>query len=289
MDGFGICGLQLAGRAGNNVDSMIEEIDGVKRRFPWVQMMLLGELNAHGARVADAEPLPSAAELAFAEAARRNQIWLIPGTMYERVGAEVYNTASVINPAGQVIARYRKVFPFCPYERGVACGKELCTFDVPGVGRFGVAICYDMWFPELVRALALRGAEVILNPTMTNTIDRDVEVAIARANAAMNQCYFVSVNVADRLGCGESCIFGPGGELIHRAGKTREIIPVELDFAYLRRVRRTGWHGLGQPLKSLRDSTMNFATELSPATRARALQDLGPLAMPSAMPSDGSV
>jgi len=288
MDGFGICGLQLAGRAGNNVDSMIEEIDGVKRRFPWVQMMLLGELNAHGARVADAEPLPSAAELAFAEAARRNQIWLIPGTMYERVGAEVYNTASVINPAGQVIARYRKVFPFCPYERGVACGKELCTFDVPGVGRFGVAICYDMWFPELVRALALRGAEVILNPTMTNTIDRDVEVAIARANAAMNQCYFVSVNVADRLGCGESCIFGPGGELIHRAGKTREIIPVELDFAYLRRVRRTGWNGLGQPLKSLRDSTMNFATELSPATRGRALQDLGPLAMPSATPSESS-
>ena len=112
-----IAGLQLEGQRGNNVDSMIEEIDGVKRRFPWVQMVVAGELNAHGARVADAESLPSATERRFAEAARRNQIWLIPGTVYERAGAKVYNTASVINPSGQVIARYRKIFPFCPYEQ----------------------------------------------------------------------------------------------------------------------------------------------------------------------------
>ncbi len=158
--------------------------------------------------------------------------------MYERAGAKVYNTASVINPAGNVVTRYRKIFPFCPYEQNVTPGNELCTFDIPDVGRFGLAICYDMWFPELVRSLAIRGAEVILHPSMTSTLDRDVEVAIARASAAVNQVYFVSVNVADRLGCGESCVYGPGGELIHRAGRTREIIPVELDLGYLRRLRR---------------------------------------------------
>jgi predicted amidohydrolase len=282
MNTFGIAGLQLEGQRGNNVDSMIEEIDTVKRRFPWVQMVLMGELNAFGARVEDAEPLPSGTEQHFAEAARRNRVWLIPGTLYERAGADVYNTASVIDPAGKVIARYRKVFPFCPYEQNVACGNELCTFDVPGVGRFGVAICYDMWFPELVRALVLQGAEVILHPSLTNTLDRDVEVAIARAHAAMNQCYFVSVNVGNRLGYGESCVYGPGGELIHRAGKTREIIPVELDFEYLRRVRRTGWQGLGQPLKSLRDSKMDFAPQLSVATRRAAFKDLGALELPRA-------
>lgn len=284
MNTFGIAGLQLEGQRGSNVDSMIEEIDTVKRRFPWVQMVLLGELNAFGARVDDAEPLPSATEKRFAEAAKRNRIWLIPGTMYERVGAEVYNTASVINPAGEVIARYHKVFPFCPYEQNVACGSELCVFDVPDVGRFGVAICYDMWFPELVRSLALKGAEVILHPSLTNTIDRDVEVAIARASAATNQCYFISVNVANRLGNGESCVCGPGGELIYRAGKTREIIPVELDFEYVRRVRRTGWQGLGQPLKSFRDSAMEFTPQLSAAARRSALRDLGTLELPRADP-----
>ena len=103
--------------------------------------------------IADAESLPNSTEQRFAEAARRNQIWLIPGTMYERAGAKIYNTASVIDPAGNVVTRYRKIFPFCPYEQNVACGNELCTFDIPDVGRFGLAICYDMWFPELVRSL----------------------------------------------------------------------------------------------------------------------------------------
>ena len=168
----------------------------------------------------------------------------------------------------------------------MACGNELCTFDVPGVGRFGVAICYDMWFPELVRSLAFGGAEVILHPSMTSTLDRDVEVAIARASAAVNQCYFVSVNVADRLGCGESCVYGPGGELIHRAGRTREISRSNWTFAYLRRVRRTGWQRLGQPLKSLRDSTMDFAPHSVDRLRAAAsLRDLGPLEMPGAIAS----
>ena len=289
MDIYGIAALQLEGQGGSNVDSMIEEIDTVRRRFPWVQMVLLGELNAFGARVGDAEALPSPTEQRFADAARRNGIWLIPGTMFERTSDGVYNTASVINPAGNVVARYRKTFPFCPYEQNVACGNELCTFEVPGVGRFGVAICYDMWFPELVRSLVLSGAEVILHPSMTNTIDRDVEVCMARAHAAMNQCYFVSVNVAGRLGSGDSCIYGPGGELIHRAGKTREIVPVELDFGYLRRVRRTGWQGLGQPLKSLRDSKMDFTPQLSIAARTKALRHLGALELRRVEPPDDAV
>ncbi len=282
MTTFGIAGLQLEGQRGNNVDSMIDEIDLVKRRFPWVSMVVLAELNAFGPRLDDAAALPSATEARFAEAARRNGIWLIPGTMYERVGGEVYNTASVIDPAGSVVQRYRKIFPFCPYEQNVACGSQLCVFDVPQIGRFGLAICYDMWFPELVRSLALAGAEVIINPTLTNTIDRNVELSIARANAAVNQCYFVSVNAAGRLGFGESIICGPGGEVIYQAGKSREIIPVELDFEYLRRVRRTGWQGLGQPLKSLRDSNMDFTSHLSLAARRKAFGGLGALEVPGA-------
>ena len=282
MSTFGIVGLQLEGRAGDNVDSMIEEIDSVARRFPWARMVVLAELNAFGARVQDAQELPGDVENRFREAARRNGIWLVPGSIYEKAGEEVYNTSSVIDPAGEVVARYRKMFPFCPYERNVAWGSRLCVFDVPGVGRFGLAICYDSWFPELTRSLAVLGAEVILNPTLTNTIDRDMEISIARANAAVNQCYFVSVNAAGRLGFGESCICGPGGELIYRAGKSREVIAVELDFDYLRRVRRTGWQGLTQPLKSFRDSTIDFTPYLSVEARREALRDLGALEMPGA-------
>ncbi len=87
--------------------------------------------------------------------------------MYELAGDHVYNTASVIDPAGEVVGRYRKMFPFEPYERGISAGDEFLVFDVPEVGRFGVSICYDTWFPEVPRTLAAMGAEVILRPTLT--------------------------------------------------------------------------------------------------------------------------
>src|SRR5262245_18880486 len=172
---FSIAGLQIDTAATNNVESMLDELALVKQRFPWVQMVMFGELNAFGAKTMHAEPLPSATERAFRDAARLNNVWLLPGTVFERDGASIYNTASVINPQGEVVLRYRKMFPFLPYEAGVTGGDRPGVFDVPGVGRFGVSICYDMWFPESVRALACAGAEVILHPSLTNTIDRDLE------------------------------------------------------------------------------------------------------------------
>ena len=120
----------------------------------------------------------------------------MPGSIYERDGDRIYNTAPVIDPDGKVVARHRKIYPFLPYERDVACGDAHTVFDIPDVGRFGVSICYDMWFPETTRALAWMGAEVILHPSLTNTVDRDVEIAIARASAATNQCYFIDLNCA---------------------------------------------------------------------------------------------
>ena len=177
-----------------------------------------------------------------------------------------------------MIARYRKQFPWLPYEKRVASGDDYCVFDVPDVGRFGLSICYDMWFPETVRTLAWMGAEVILHPSLTSTIDRDVECAMIRAHAAQNQCYFVDCNVAGLLGVGESCIAGPGGEVIYQAGKGREIIPLKLDMDYLREVRQHGWQNLGQPLKSFRDSTLAFPPYRE-GRDSEALKALGELAM----------
>lgn len=92
--------------------------------------------------------------------------------MFERAqGGRIYNTASVINPAGEVVTRYRKMFPSYPYEEGVTGGSDFCVFDVPDVGRFGVSICNDMWLPETSRTLAVMGAEVVLHPTLTSSID----------------------------------------------------------------------------------------------------------------------
>ena len=215
----------------DNVDRMGAFLRHIRARFPWVRLVMFSELSPLGPKVAKAEPLPGPTETRLAALARDTGLWLIPGSLFEKVagpeGERVYNTTPVINPQGEVIARFRKLFPFRPYEREVSGGKEFCVFDVPGAGRFGVSICYDMWFPETTRQMVAMGAEVILHPTMTNTIDREVELTVARASAVMFQTYFFDVNSAGGLlGYGRSIICGPDGEILHQAGNAKEIIPV---------------------------------------------------------------
>lgn len=279
MTTFAIAGLQLTVQSGDNTDNMLAEIDKVMGRFPWLEMVVLSELNACGADRSLAEPMPGPTETRFCEIARTHGIWLIPGSLFEADGSRIYNTVPVINPIGEVIARYRKMFPWTPYENGDNPGSDFVVFDVPNVGRFGVSNCYDMWFPETVRTLAWMGAEVILHPSLTSTIDRDVETAMVRAHGAQNQVYFFDVNAAGPVGVGQSCVAGPGGEVIYQAGKDREIMPLKLDLAYLREVRANGWQNLGQPLKSFRDSNVVFPPYQAGET-SKALQELGELRLP---------
>jgi predicted amidohydrolase len=183
----------------------------------------------------------------------------------------------VIDPDGAVIARHRKMFPFLPYESGVEGGTEFVVFDVPDVGRFGVSICYDMWFPETSRTLAVMGAEVILHPTLTGTVDREVECTIARATAACNQCFVVDINGCEDGGNGRSSFVGPLGDLLYQAGAGEEMIPIEIDLDRVRRTREVGLRGLGQPLKSFRDRKVDFDVyNRSPEAHAY-LDTLGPL------------
>ena len=227
--------------------------------------------------VRSACPVPP--KRSFRASRARTRVWLIPGSMFERSGADVFNTASVINPAGNVVARYRKVFPFYPYEEGVKAGDSFCVFDVPGAGRFGISICYDIWFPETTRALAWQGAEIVINTSLTNTVDRDVELSLARAAAASNQCYVFNVNGAGVLGYGRSIVCGPGGEVLYQAGAGREVLALELDLDQVRNVRERGWNGLGQVLKSFRDHPIAYP-QYQQGAESTALGALGPLAKP---------
>lgn len=279
MSRFAVAGLQLELPNRNNLEQIHAEIELAVRRFPWLDMVVLAELASFGPNLAAAQPMPGPAEHAYAGLAKKLGIWLVPGSLYERQGDRIYNTAPVIAPDGSVVARYRKMFPWLPYEKDVAPGSDFVVFDVPGVGRFGLSICYDTWFPETTRALAWFGAEVLIHPTMTSTIDRDVELAMVRSSAATNQCYVIDVNAAGRLGNGRSIVAGPGGEVIHQAGTTREFIPVVLDLDQVRSARRHGWHGLGQPLKSFRDSAVRFP-QYAAGAQSDALDALGRLEMP---------
>ena len=85
-----------------------------------------------------------------------------------------FNVAPVINSSGSLVTKAKKIFPWLPYEKGVESGDDVCVFEMPNIGKIGVQICYDLWFPEISRMQALNGAELIINPTLTPTKDREI-------------------------------------------------------------------------------------------------------------------
>ncbi len=278
---FAVAGVQMhvsAHRA--NVPAMKDKVDLVMARFPWVQMIVFSELATYG-------PLPNHhtesvefVEDELSEQAVKYGIWILPGSVFEKCDGHTYNTASVINPDGIVIGRHRKMFPFAPYEAGIEGGTEFLVFDVPEIGRFGVSICYDIWFPETTRTLTAMGAEVLLHPALTGTIDRDVELSIARASAAMFQCYVIDINGLGAGGIGRSTVIDPAGTVLYQAGDGDEIIPVEIDLELVRRQRAVGLMGLGQTHKSFRDRAVNFDVYDRGYFDETYLESLGPLKMP---------
>ncbi|MFO1154817.1 MAG: carbon-nitrogen hydrolase family protein [Rhodospirillales bacterium] len=280
MPHFAVAGIQTHVWIENNLGHLHKRLDLLMHLYPWVQMVVLSELAAHGPVTHSAEPLPGPTEAAFQAMARQHRIWLVPGSFYERRDGAVYNTTPVIDPHGDVVARYSKIFPFTPYEEGVTPGREFCVFDVPEVGRFGVAICYDIWFPEIARTLTSMGVEVILNPVLAHFIDRDADLLIAQATAAMFQSYVFHINGLGAGGTGRSLVVGADGRVLHQAGSAEELIPIEIDLGLVRRERARGLRSMGQPLKSFRDRSVEFPVYDRASFDDAYLRSLGSLAKP---------
>ena len=280
MTPFAIAGVQMHISSQNNLHEMSQRLDMLMHLHPWVQMVVFSELAPFGPSIEHAQVMPGCAEDQLRAMAKHHGVWLIPGSMFELNDGLIYNTLPVINPEGEIVTRYRKVFPFMPYEVGVSSGDECLVFDVPEVGCFGLSICYDLWFPETTRTLVSKGAEVILHPVLTNTIDRDVELHIARASAAMFQAYVFDINGLGAGGNGRSCVIDPSGRALHQSQGQEEFIPIEIDLDQVRRQRERGMLHLGQPLKSFRDRKADFAVYNREIWDDSYLQSLGPLTKP---------
>jgi formamidase len=238
------------------LDRLAERAPRVRELVPHAQLLLLPELHlaavpaplddrdpAYAERVAVELPGPLTARLG--EVARDCGLWLVPGTVFERSDAGIHNTALAFSPDGELVARYRKVFPWQPHESCVR-GDAFVTFDIPAAGRIGLSICYDGSFPESARELARQGAELILQPSLTTTSDRDHELVMARANAVFNQLYVVSLNAAAPAGLGRSVVVDPEGLVRARAGESEEMLTDVLDLDAVTRVRRFGTAGVSR-------------------------------------------
>ena len=234
------------------------EIAELKKNFPEIQLFVFPELylSALGpvsrgvpprySPTAVAETIPGPLTDRLCKLAEALGTWLVPGSFYELGDDDkIYNSAVAISPKRGIVARYRKIFPWRPWERTTA-GNEFAVFDVDGLGRAGLMICYDGWFPEVARHLAWMGAEVILQPTATGTSDRQQELVLARANAIVNQVFVVNPNMGGGAGPGQSIIVDPEGHPLQVAGSGEEFLTEVLDLDAVQRVRDFGSVGLNR-------------------------------------------
>jgi formamidase len=234
---------------------MDEQVARVMKVAPATRLVMFPELylaalppalEPHDDRDELAVEVPGALTESLGAIARRNGVWLVPGSVYERgENDKVHNTCLVLSPDGELVATYRKVFPWQPHE-ACAPGDSFVTFDVPDVGRIGLSICYDGSFPETCRELAWMGAEVVLQPSLTTTSDRDQELVMARANAIFNQLYVVSLNAGSPAGLGRSVIVDPEGLVRLQAGDGEELLTDVLDLDAVTRVREFGTAGVSR-------------------------------------------
>ena len=274
MKPFSIAAIQLNLARKDNYALLESKAREAVFRFPWLQMLVFSELAVGGAGASNSNFFLSEYLDKLKELAKELDIWMIPGSFYEETEEGIFNTTPVIDNKGDLVTKCRKLYPFLPYETGVAAGNEVCVFEIPGSGKVGIHICYDIWFPETSRALALKGAEVILHPSLTDTCDRDVERAMVKATAAQQQCYYIDVNAGGEQGVGLSLIAGPDGEILHDALAGEEFMLVVVDFDRVRRCRKRGLKGLGQPIKSYRDDPKQHLSEVSDTDYLNKLGDL---------------
>jgi predicted amidohydrolase len=175
-----------------------------------------------------AEQVPGPTTEFLGNLARAHRLYIVAGIL-ERDGAEVHNTAVLLDRDGKLAGTYRKVcLPREESDGGVAPGGEFRTFDTD-FGRIGIMICWDVAFPEPARELALDGAEVIFLPIWGGN------TTLARARAIENQVYLVSSSYDMETG-----VFGLEGELIAEATDAQPVVVVEVDLG-----KKKDWPWLG--------------------------------------------
>lgn len=248
---------------GESLTAFAAEVNDALTAQPHSKLVVFPELHLFGDTYPDqqrtevlqssAEPLDGPRVKELRELAADLGIWLVPGSVCERgPEGQLFNTQLVLSPDGGLAGYYRKIFPWRPFEP-YDPGERFTTVDLDGIGRVGLNICYDAWFPEVTRQLAWMGAEVILNVVKTTTPDRRQELVLAKANAIVNQVFMVSVNCAGPTGKGRSLIVDPEGNTVAEADDDAPaLLAAELDLSAVEHVRLHGTENLNRPWSQFR-------------------------------------
>ena len=211
-----------------------------------------------------AETIPGPSTKLYCELARKYGVVIVASLFEKRAPGLYHNTAVVIESNGEIVGKYRKMhIPDDPayYEKFYFTPGDLGFHPIQtSVGKLGVLVCWDQWYPEAARLMALQGAEMLIYPTAIGYADNDTPEeqqrqrmawqTVMRGHAVANGLPVVAVN---RVGLepdpsgqtagiqfwGTSFVAGPQGELIYEASTDEEeSIVVEMDMERSEQVRR---------------------------------------------------
>jgi deaminated glutathione amidase len=201
-----------------------------------------------------AQPIPGPTTRRLAEIARTHRMWVHGGSVLELDGDRVFNTSLLFDRDGALVATYRKIHLFDADPPGAvpsresylfASGDEVVVAETE-FGRAGMSICYDVRFPELYRALAVRGATLVFVPAAfraeTGIAHWDV---LLRARAIEDQCFVIAAAQCgtwgspgrERHNFGNSMVVDPWGRVVARAADGSGLTCADVDLDEVRRVR----------------------------------------------------
>ena len=202
------------------------------------------------------QPIPGPASRALSDAARKNSIVLVGGSIYESAGKKQYNTCVVFEKNGESLTKYRKVH--IPedehyYEQDYFSGGSSYPVARTSVARVGTLICFDQWYPEPARIARLKGAEVLFYPTAIGWVKGIEEVegdwkkaweAVQVGHAVANSVIVCAVNRVGVEGAtrfwGGSFVCDQFGKVLMRAGEEEGVFVAECDMK-LGKLVEDGW------------------------------------------------
>ena len=234
-----------------------------------------------------AEPIPGPSTDLYGELARQFGVVIVTSLFEKRAPGLYHNTAVVIEKDGTIAGKYRKMhIPDDPayYEKFYFTPGDLGFHPIKtSIGKLGVLVCWDQWYPEAARLMALQGAEILIYPTAigyesSDTPDeqerqREAWTTVMRGHAVANGLPVIAVN---RVGhepdpsgqtkgiqfWGSSFVAGPQGELLYRASNDKEErIVVSIDMHHSEQVRRWWPFLRDRRIDSYTDITRRFIDE----------------------------
>ena len=254
MNDLTICMIQMD--AGTDVAGNLARVGELLEKTPPCDVVVLPEVFSVRGNEEDyrgaAELIPGPTTGVIAEMAASRSSWVLAGSVIEKEGGKNYNTSVLFDRTGRIAATYRKIHLF---EATLDTGEVICEGDSYSAGsepvladiegwRCGMAICYDLRFPELFRHYVAEGAHLFFVPSnFTQRTGKDHWEVLVCARAIENQCFVIAPDQCGmnaRTGVeshGHSLAVDPWGDILGRGGVNEEVITVRIDAERLRSVR----------------------------------------------------